>query len=241
MSWLRDLLGAPDLAKLKDDQDIAGLTRALGHRNPTVRAQAATTLGELGAVIAIPALAAALRDQNSDVRESVVEALGKFREPNAVEAVIAGLTDTNSGLRRRAARVLGQQGDRRAIATLIRALSDETWPVRAEAAKALGRIGDPLAVEPVIGYLLKTLLAERPAGLFQSDTEQLLAAAASDSTWPECQAAAEALGQLRDSRATQPLVGALKHRKWEVRRAAANAVRAIGGDEAEKVLAQHPV
>lgn len=237
MGWLRALFGAPDLEKLKEDRDIAGLTRALGHRNPTVRAQAATKLGELGAVMAIPALATALKDQNYDVRESAVHALGKFGEPDAVEAVIAGLSDADSGLRRKAAMVLGQQGDRHAVAALIGALSDETWPVRAEAAKALGRIGDPLAVEPVIGYLQKTLRAERPAGLFQSDTEQLLAAAPSESTWPECQAAAEALGQLRDRRATQPLVGALKHRNSKVRQAVENAVRAIGGDDAEKLLA----
>lgn len=62
---------------------VPALVDALGHKNPTVRARSAETLGEIGwfeAQDAEPALMEALQDSDRDVREAAKNALAEFEK-----------------------------------------------------------------------------------------------------------------------------------------------------------------
>jgi HEAT repeat protein len=116
---------------------------------------------------------------------------------------VAALKDPYSKVRKAAAEALVQIGAP-AVEPFMAALKDESWSVRRTAAEALGQIGDARAVEP-----LTAALKDR------------------NDHWLR-HYAAEALGQIGDARAVEPLVAALKEPYANVRKAAAEALEALG-------------
>jgi hypothetical protein len=71
----------------------------------------------------------------------------------AVPALIQALGDSDWDVRRAAAEALGKLGDPQAVPALIQALGDSDWDVRRAAAEALGELGDPQAVPALIQAL----------------------------------------------------------------------------------------
>lgn len=124
--------------------------------SPTVRAEAAISLGRVGDNRAVDPLIEALGDGNSDVRAAAAQSLGKIGDPKAVEPLIVILRydDTYSLSRKQAIWALGMIGDARAVDPLISVLNNSGHPdTQALAAEALGKIGDPRAVNPLITAL----------------------------------------------------------------------------------------
>jgi HEAT repeat protein len=195
------LLG-PDIKKLKERRDIAGLARLLEHKDPHIQYEAAEALGNLGDEKAVGALITALkRDEFSGVRWKAAEALSKIGNP-AVEALIATLQYPDDDVRWKAAIALGEIGNPDAIEPLIALLSDEDRFVRSRAAHALSMIGEP-AVLPLIQTLKNIDPGVR---------------------W----GAALALGKIKNPIAVEPLIFALADEEGMVRAEAAAALAAIG-------------
>ena len=142
-------IGEPTLAAC--DPDTKRLISRLSSRDPEVRYQAATCLGDAREPAAIGPLAALLSDPESGVRWKAAEALGKLGPP-AVGPLTESLKNGNIDVRWMAAVALGDIADPAAIPPLVAALNDEDTYVRSRAALALAAIGKP-AEEMLIATL----------------------------------------------------------------------------------------
>ena len=136
---------------------------------------------------------------------------GKIKAPEAVVPLIANLKDEGFLGRAATARALGTQQDRRAIGPLIQALNDENPYLRDAVSRALVQIG-ALAASPLIDAL-KSGKAE------------------------VCSGAANALRELKDTRAIDPLIAVVRNKSFAIyaRRDAAlalAAMKAAGGGRA---------
>jgi HEAT repeat protein len=192
----------PDVKKLKERRDIAGLARLLEHKDPQVQYEAAEALGNLGDEKAIgPLITALKRDEFSGVRWKAAEALSKIGNP-AVESLIATLQYPDDDVRWKAAIALGEIGNPDAIEPLILILSDEDRFVRSRAAHALSMIGEP-SIPPLIHALKKGDPGVR---------------------W----GAVLALGKIKNPLAVEPLILALADDQAMVRAEAAAALASIG-------------
>ena len=123
-----------------------------------------------------------LHSGDPEVRAEAVEMLGKVGGKRAVASLIKALRDPDTMYE--AAEALGKIGDVRAVKPLIETLADvpegEVWSY----GRALGKIGEP-AVEPLIQFLVSA------RGQAQM-------------------AAADALGEIGDQRAVEPLIALLE-------------------------------
>ena len=203
-----------------------------------------------------PKAAQILRKYNSELAESslrklqqrlsleslteITADLMKFKDSRAVEPLIQALqfptaeigdSDENMGIRALAARILGELGDARAVVPLIQALKDECWMSRFWAAIALGQLKDHRGV----AHLIDTLQDE------QNEVQQMAAWALVQikAVEPLIQAlkhddvrvrmrAAWVLGEIKDSRAVEPLSQLTLDTDSNVRQAVQEALDAIG-------------
>ena len=179
------------------------------------RAHAAEVLGIARATTAVPELVAALRDRHEDdlsVKVAAAGALAKLRDPTAIPLLAKELLDVDERSSRTVAEALTAFGVL-AVPELLRALGEgSNATARVWAARILGRIRDTRATDDLV-----TRLYDRDDRLRM--------------------AAAEALGNLGDARALQPLVRAtLRDPAPQVRAHAAGAVATIEGARAMDVL-----
>lgn len=171
---------------------------------------------------------AALRDEDWGVREDAASALAAFCDPRSVSPLIRALKDSDRAVRtaatasltaigdpaivplgyclqdadlnvqESAASILAIIGDYQVLEPLMAALLNTNWIVRMNAARALGRIGDPRALETLIVLLQDRVPAVRD----------------------EAGAAITAIGEP----SIPPLLEALKHKEWNIRLRAVEAL-----------------
>lgn len=170
----------PNVARMLRKENVDGLTKALGDRDPAIRAEAAKGLGKLIPVRSIGALCHAQEDSNTDVCEAAAQALRtSLSEPNwwyrvdklaeigrpAVPTLIWVLRRIPSEnlhdyyedweARLRAVKALGKIGDKRAVEVLTEMLSCSGgvagW--HENVIKALAKLRDKSAVEPLLAFL----------------------------------------------------------------------------------------
>jgi HEAT repeat protein len=193
--------GYSNVDDLRNEKDVRGLIKALGHSDPDILYMAVEALGDLKNPAAIPPLINLLsEDKYSAVRWKSAEALAKIGT-DSVGPLIELLPHQDDDVRWKAAIALGEIGDVRAIDPLIGLLRDEDRYVKGRAAVALGMIGQP-AVSPLINALVKGDGSLR---------------------W----GAAIALGRIRDPRAIAPLVQALGDKYENVRSEALASLKAM--------------
>jgi hypothetical protein len=120
------IFGKPDVHKLKCNNDVKGLGKALSNKDNVTRWEAAKALGLNGGQEAIDYLLNALikSEPCPQVRQMIAESLGYI-------------------------------GDLRSIDTLIRLTEDPKWSVRDAAVVALGDLGDEKGIEPILNLLNK--------------------------------------------------------------------------------------
>jgi len=173
------LFGPPNVDKLKTNQNVKGLIKALGYeKDRKVRKAAAEALGQIGDARAVTPLIAALMDVtvsyeaknaltkmgalavddlvialgNKDTRSQARMVLGKIGNA-ALDSLITALKHKNEDVRAASASALGEIGNNRAVKPLIVATKDKSEDVRAKASIALGKIGDTRAFEHLTGLL----------------------------------------------------------------------------------------
>jgi len=240
------------LGQIGDTRAVDALAAIL---NDTLDRDAAfSALVTIGAPC-VPALVATLKDDKFSVRTDAAKALGQIGDARAVEPLIATLRDSKEPVREAAAEALDRLGwspdsgeaeaaywvakarwDKcvgdAAVGPLIAVLDDEK--VSKSASEVLVRIGAG-AVEPLIASLDSTAGAGAVlARIGAPAVEPLIATLQCDGTLSE--AAAEALGQIGDVRAVEPLVTALKDKDKSVRKAAAEALGQIADPRALEPL-----
>jgi HEAT repeat protein len=247
-------------------EDHEVLSRALSDSSPDVARAAIGRLVELHGARASKPLNAVLLDADISIVADLGKALRELHDPDAFEHCLSGLDDERYTRRLAAAMTLGILGDTNARPYLCEALGDPIAAVRAAALDALTRIGPareavhkaaPLLTDtspqvriaavrliagshPRPGALLSAVtmdrepevrceLAHHMSKLNDTDVRQLLA---DPDEGVRCQAARCA------DRTQMPLLGTLLSAddRPEVRRAAAHALGAIGGQAAAEAL-----
>lgn len=188
------------------------LLTALSDPDPSVRATAATALGNLEVPEALePLTERALEDPRWEVRFAAVGALAKFGDA-ALGVIIRALGDEDYWVRWQAVTALGQNGSERVIPLLVRQLREHRWRIREAAACALGKLRATEAVKPLLGLLRR-------------DEEVMVQVAA-----------AQALGEIGAPAAVGPLNRALNGESHRLRAAARQALERIGTPGAQAVL-----
>ncbi|MGB3082799.1 MAG: HEAT repeat domain-containing protein [Candidatus Omnitrophota bacterium] len=178
------------LGAIGDKRAVPALIKTLGDSDASVGADAAAALGMIGDKRAVPALMKALRHRYSLVRASSASALCKIEGRRIVPTLIKLLGDSDFFIRGRMAELLGELKDPRAVPALIKTLEDSDENVCAAAADALAKIKDSRAV-PALAKLL---------GDHNRDPNPFI------KVWKGRYAAAEALGEIGDFRAIEPLL-----------------------------------
>jgi HEAT repeat protein len=248
---------APDVEALKERADTAKLVSAVRHRDPAIREAAATALGQLACVDAIPALADALSDSEWMVRRAAVKALTCLITSSADKPSSQPTTEQDIRVQRAAAsksRKYSKGADRAFLtenlsAEFVRVLGDKVWQVREAAADALGTLAPQIEAQsqheismnalldslgderlPVRKAAARSLANLRPADLGP------MSAALNDSDWQRREGATLALGLLaqegqdseQQDQIVEILVGRLADPDLRLRLATVRALGQIG-------------
>jgi HEAT repeat protein len=155
-----------------------------------------------------------------------------------IDQHIRDLKNQDTQKRVKAAEALQNTVDERAVKPLIDALKDSFWQVRNEAALALGKAGDLRAAQPLVHTMEDTSGYVRWAAAWAlgelkvyAAVPRLIAALNDDfenfGRFPVRLAAAEALAEIGDEQAIEPLKRALESENDEVRETAARALKMI--------------
>jgi HEAT repeat protein len=152
--------------------------------------------------------------QDSAVLKSAIVAIVELRDPRFIEPLIGTLKSNNNNARRLATWALGALGDARSRDALKAALTDPDEIVRNMARDALKRM-DGNAPSPVPSQ------EKKPS---QSHLDMVLGTLRNDAEAFNRQAAARALGDIRDPRALEGLLEGMKDSDPIVRSAAALAM-----------------
>lgn len=207
---------------------------ALADPQSPVRAEAASSLGEIGADTdgAVAALADRLADGDAQVRQNAAIALGTLGKPEGFAPLAVALRDGPADVRFQAASSLAEIDAVAAFDPLVAALDDRDPHVAGAIALALGAIGDTRAIEPLAALLdrlnadVKFDAAYALAELKDPRGRAVLATALDDGAraW-DAATALEWLGSEDDARALATVLGKRKAEPHAVVRAAGAILR----------------
>jgi HEAT repeat protein/Fe-S cluster biogenesis protein NfuA len=206
-------LFGPNIEKMRQDSDVVGLIALLNHKKQKTREKAAQALAAIGPP-AVKPLIAVLQSEDQYTCNYAAWTLGVIGDDRAVEPLVEALNDTRRSLRRNVARALLVMADPRAIDPLISALEDPCLEVRRLAVRALGSFGGARAVEALLNYqssheFSDEIIVTALTKIGQSAVEPLTNALDSEH-YSVVGVTAAALGKIRDPRALEPLVSALR-------------------------------
>ena len=119
---------------------LEALITALEDDRFEVRAEACSSLGELGEPSALPGLIKRLDDGAAPVRQNAAIALGTIGHPDAFDALATALADGPADLRFQAATSLAEIDQKKSYPLLVKALDDKDPQVVSAAALSLGAI-----------------------------------------------------------------------------------------------------
>lgn len=180
----------------------------------------------------VPNLVALSSSDDVDVRLAAVQGLGALSGTQEGVAVLSlALADEDARVRAAACRSLGALEAEEACEALLSATRDEHASVRAAAVQALVAFDNVVARsryrEIVLDDPSPSVIVYAVAGLSRSRREDdlsLLMSLCAASDIEVVKAAARALAEFRPHRATAALIGLFAHERWDVRRAAAQAL-----------------
>lgn len=254
---VRDLTGAPPRARIvaahalgdvdAGDRDRArgALLTALTDDRGEVRAEAAASLGALGAgpgdpddAAVVAALVTRLADGLPEVRQGAAIALGTLAHPDGFAPLVAALRDGPADLRFQAATSLVEIDRIAAYGPLVASLSDADPQVLAAVALALGATEDGRAAGHLArllehadrGVTFDAAYALAQLGDRRGRARLYAALADRDRAWD----AIEVLEQIADGDARAPLAGCLTDKQLtpEIGVRAAAALLALDADHA---------
>lgn len=150
----------PNVKKLKEKGDVKGLIKALRHKDPSIRKDAAKALGDLKANEAVEELIDALKDSNTDVRIEVVRALGKIKDEKAINPLIDVVREEKSlDIKLEALRSLKDIGYSKATEMMVGLVSQYLKIPKEVATKMVseGKVFDLISDKGLLGKLFKIL------------------------------------------------------------------------------------
>lgn len=226
---------------------LSALVQLLRSGKPPYRAIAAQRLGDLADPRSIKYLIPSLLSE--DCQREVSEALHKIGTPAVaplveyLKAEDPNLADVSSALQEQVARVLGKLGDTRAVEPLIRIAGDQERDprLREEAVRVLGKLGDDTAEKTLIDALKDRkgntpgirAEAARSLGMLRSRAAlTFLVDAMREPDDALRNYAIDALGEVGDPRAVEPLIDELNGFRRGGRAGVIQALGKLQGGEA---------
>jgi HEAT repeat protein len=226
------------LDKTNSGLNFHTLIEDLKNEDPEVRGNAATALGNLGLIQAIPELKKARRDKYFPVRMKANTALKKLSNKGEISELSKDLKSKNFQTQISANIRLENLRSEEAILRLLKSLEDEDIIARKRAVYILGKLGS----EQTIPGLLKALEDENyvvrkraVSALGKLGSEQAifgLLKALEDENYVVRGSAIHFLGKLRSEKAIPGLLKALKDENHIVRRGAAISLGRIESNQA---------
>jgi HEAT repeat protein len=200
-----------------DNSMVPRMIDALKDKDSGVRAEAVGALGEFEDRRALDSLIEGLNDNSPSVREAAIRALKGYEDSRISDSVIRVLNDSSTLVRSAAVWYMREKPDNRAVEALIPLLNDENT-IASASAEALAKIGDAKAVDPLIKIVGSEYDRERMLGgdIYLRNS------------------AINALGQIKDKKATPVVIDALQ--KKELRISAVTALRALKDNHAVPAL-----
>jgi HEAT repeat protein len=240
------------LAEIADLRALNPLIEALNDEDSSVRMQAVRALGEINDSRAIDPLSyTSVKDADYYVREEAKKVLqwstigGNRVDARSSGPIIGALTDADPDVRIRAAEALGQIKNAAAVDPLIVALNDGNSDVRRYSSWALGEVNDSRAIDPLSYTSVKDAdyyVREEAKKVLQwstiggnkvdSRSTESIIGALTDADPDVRIRAAEALGQIKNAIAVDPLIVALNDENSDVRRYSASALGEINDSKA---------
>jgi HEAT repeat protein len=215
--WHFRWMAAQELAKRGDNQAIDVLLIALQHEDTGVRLTAIWALGKLHDPRATYGLIKAIQDQKEDhsVRQKAIGALGQQPVPEVVNILREALWDPE--VSSAAAHALAEIHTPQAVEVLVVALQDQDADLRENATFALAEIGDPRAIEHLLAKLQEINEEDWEGRSFTIKTlaklgndPRIVKALLAELYGDERMEAAQALGQIGDTRVGEALLNALR-------------------------------
>lgn len=234
------------IGRIQDPADVDHLLAMLDDRNDRVVNEVFLALGQLGSEAAVPKLVQVCETGSGDHKILAAEALGKIGGDEAVQALMNLLHDFHANARAAAAMALARAADEAAIPALLIATEDPDPSVAWRAIYALEKVES----NKVGGRIMKFLAPEQPA-IVRSHTARTLGkqkhagavkqlcGLLQDENLRVVINAANALGLIERKQAVEPLGRVLaSHESHHARKAAAQALGAIGHKNAKNYLIQ---
>jgi len=220
------------LGKIGGHRAVNTLINTLKSDKLRLREAVVEALGETGDARAVkPLITAALKDNDMEnkVLKLATVAIGKIGDPGAVDPFINALKDKDFLVRKNAVIALHRLGDPKAVGPLIGALKDTDSRVRKGAADALKELGwKPNDRETEAWYWVARKEWEKAINLGSEAVEPLIIALKDENSFVSDKAA-EALGEIGDKRAVEPLVAfALQDKGVNVNTYAVRSLGKIG-------------
>ena len=171
---------AADRCGFARDELVSQMASFLEDPDPSVRANAAFLLGEMGNDGAIAMLRQAARQPAGDkhppirwqiLKIQVAEALAKLGDARGIDAIRAGAYSGYDEVRILSAQIAGRQGDQNFWGNLNNFLIEDPIEFRLAAAESLTRLGRPQGLGVLLegaSYDLATVRAQAAFGLGQS-------------------------------------------------------------------------
>lgn len=245
MSFLRRILGPPNVQKHLEKRDVTKLIADLRHADTGIRAAAATALGKLGDSKGAPALIAAFDDEEHDVTDAITTALSNMSAdiiPLLAPVIATGQTWTRGDKGARSAmKTIAHRDFQNAAPALRELLGHSEWRVRLAAKEAIvprGAAALRLAVDALSDPRpeARVVAAGILGALGMREGVEPLIISLRDEQAEVRQAAAEALGNLGDARAVDGLIALVEDPTDPPRTAAILALGKLRSTEAVKPL-----
>ena len=134
---LFDLLLKPNIGKFEKKRDVAGLVKALSHKDAAIRKTAAVALGKMKAKESIDALAGLLGDGDIPVRLAAVDSLGKLKDLRATAHLMQALKTSDNQIKRGVINAISRIKSDDVLNAIIAESKNESVPVREAVVNAL--------------------------------------------------------------------------------------------------------
>lgn len=240
-SWVR-YFAARSIGQHGYTESLDALVR-LAQTDPArqVRIAAVDALGQIGGARAAAVLAGLAETTEMDLMSAALAALGHIGHPNALPPLIESLRSTDQARRIKAIAALGKRGGEGVAEMLqwVAAAADGEQAVSHAAIEALARLASPEAIQSLVTLTADATRREASIAALVPLGERhldLIGQGLHHAQASVRRAVVDALGRMKQPRASELLMQALDDREDSVRLAAVTALTHLGSRSAEKRL-----